>query len=316
MAAVNDRGPVEASVVEHRISLSSGKGSAGAARNDATVVEVSRAWPVSGYAAVGVTWARGHALAGTRLHVRTYAGSAWSSWHDLEAEDHDMPDAGTAEAAATTPGTAPLLIGDVDRVQVRVAAQSGDAPSGLSLSVIDPGSSPANAVLGAPELTTATTAARAPGDVPRPEIFSRAQWGADEDLRSGSPNYGSVQTTFVHHTVNANDYSTADVPAIMRSIYAYHTQSRGWSDIGYNVLVDRFGRLWEGRYGGLERNVIGAHTLNYNEEAFGVSAIGNFEEVRPSTRMKDALGSVLAGSSTRQVCPRRAPSRCRASASR
>ena len=293
VAAVVAPRTVPATVDQHRIPTASGEATSGSVRG-ATVVSVSRAWPVSGYAAVGVTWARGDELAATTLHVRTYDGDAWSSWHDLEAEDHDMPDAGTAEAAATQPGTAPLLIGEVDRVQVRVAARPGEAPRGLSLSVIDPGTSPADAGLRAPALTAPLTDAKALGDVSRPEIFSRAQWGADEDLRSGTPNFGSVQTTFVHHTVNANDYSADDVPAIMRSIYAYHTQSRGWSDIGYNVLVDRFGRLWEGRYGGLRRNVIGAHTLNYNEEAFGVSAIGNFEEVRPSSRMKDALGRVLA----------------------
>ena len=33
------------------------------------------------------------------------------------------------------------------------------------------------------------------------------------------------------------------MPALLRGIYAYHTQSRGWSDIGYNFLVDRFGTV-------------------------------------------------------------------------
>ena len=70
---------------------------------------------------------------------------------------------------------------------------------------------------------------------------------------------------FVHHTVNANDYTRDEVPGILRSIYAYHTQSRGWSDVGYNFLVDRFGRIWEGRYGGVDRPVVGAHTLGYND---------------------------------------------------
>ncbi len=69
----------------------------------------------------------------------------------------------------------------------------------------------------------------------------------------------------------------SQVPGILRSIYAYHTRSRGWSDIGYNFLVDRFGRIWEGRYGGVDRPVVGAHTLGYNDNAFAMSAIGNFE---------------------------------------
>ena len=130
---------------------------------------------------------------------------------------------------------------------------------------------------------------------PKPQIFSRAQWGADESLRdAGSLRYFEVHAGFVHHTVNANAYKKRDVPAILRGIYAYHTQSRGWSDVGYNFLVDRFGRVWEGRYGGVDRPVVGAHTLGYNDDSFAMSAIGNFEEVAPSQAMIEAYGAVFA----------------------
>ena len=109
---------------------------------------------------------------------------------------------------------------------------------------------------------------------PQPVIYSRAQWGADESIRGKSSlHYGDVHAGFVHHTVNANDYTRAEVPGIIRSIYAYHVKSRGWSDIGYNYLVDRFGRIWEGRYGGVDRPVVGAHTLGYNDDSF--AAVGH-----------------------------------------
>ena len=130
---------------------------------------------------------------------------------------------------------------------------------------------------------------------PKPQIFSRAQWGANESLRDpGSLRYNEVHAGFVHHTVNANNYKKRDVPAILRSIYAYHTQSRGWSDVGYNFLVDRFGRIWEGRFGGVGRPVVGAHTLGYNDDAFAMSAIGNFEEVKPSNALVEAYGALFA----------------------
>ncbi len=126
-------------------------------------------------------------------------------------------------------------------------------------------------------------------------IYSRAQWGADERMRDASSlHYGEVHAGFVHHTVNANDYTRAEVPGILRSIYAYHTQSRGWSDVGYNYLVDRFGRIWEGRYGGIDRPVVGAHTLNYNDYAFAMSAIGNYDIRQPSAAVLQAYGSLFA----------------------
>jgi len=109
-----------------------------------------------------------------------------------------------------------------------------------------------------------------------------------------SLHYFEVHAGFVHHTVNANDYTRAEVPGILRSIYAYHTQSRGWSDVGYNFLVDRFGRIWEGRYGGVDRPVVGAHTLGYNDYAFAMSAIGNYDIKRPSSAMVQAYGALFA----------------------
>ncbi|MCW2796377.1 FG-GAP-like repeat-containing protein, partial [Nocardioides sp.] len=130
---------------------------------------------------------------------------------------------------------------------------------------------------------------------PKPVIYSRAQWGADERMRDkASLHYFEVHAGFVHHTVNANDYTRAEVPGILRSIYAYHTQSRGWSDIGYNYLVDRFGRIWEGRYGGIDRPVVGAHTLGYNDYAFAMSAIGNYDIKKPSGAMVQAYGALFA----------------------
>ncbi len=111
---------------------------------------------------------------------------------------------------------------------------------------------------------------------------------------ASSLHYFEVHAGFVHHTVNTNNYTRDQVPALLRGIYAYHTQSRGWTDIGYNFVVDRFGRIWEGRYGGVDRPVVGAHTLNYNEYSFAMSALGNYDITEPSSAIVRAYGRLFA----------------------
>lgn len=88
-----------------------------------------------------------------------------------------------------------------------------------------------------------------------PAIIRCAAWGADERLRSFNPNctkpdYGTtIKMGFVHHTDSPNTYGPGDSAALVRSMYAYHVKSNRWFDLGYNFLVDRFGRTFEGRYG-------------------------------------------------------------------
>ncbi len=146
-----------------------------------------------------------------------------------------------------------------------------------------------------PPPPTASIDLSAASYTPKPVIYSRAQWGADERMRDKSSlHYYEVHAGFVHHTVNANNYTRDEVPGIIRSIYAYHTQSKGWSDIGYNFVVDRFGRIWEARYGGIDRPVVGAHTLGYNDYSFAMSAIGNYDIAAPSSAMVQAYGALFA----------------------
>ncbi|MBA2281869.1 MAG: N-acetylmuramoyl-L-alanine amidase, partial [Acidimicrobiia bacterium] len=68
------------------------------------------------------------------------------------------------------------------------------------------------------------------------------------------PDEEDVRFLLVHHSVNGNDYAAADVPALLADIFAFHTSpDRGWPDIAYNFFVDRFGGVWEGRSGSVER---------------------------------------------------------------
>ena len=130
----------------------------------------------------------------------------------------------------------------------------------------------------------------AQGAIPAaPQIISRAGWGADESLRNCGPEYARPRMGIIHHTVNPNGYSAAAAPGIVRGIYAFHTQGQGWCDIGYNFLVDRYGRVYEGRYGGIGRGVIGAHAAPFNTGSFGVAIIGDFTGAGPTGSSVAAL---------------------------
>jgi uncharacterized protein with LGFP repeats len=174
---------------------------------------------------------------------------------------------------------------------VRVDVPSGPAPQDVRVELVDPGESSADATMGqrSSPASTATAATR------QPAIISRAQWGADESIRTAAPSYASgVRVAYVHHTASSNDYTAEQAAAQVRGFYAYHVQSLGWSDIGYNFLVDRFGRVYEGRYGGIDRAVIGAHAGGFNTGSMGVSMIGTYSTVSPPAATLASVRDLLA----------------------
>ena len=236
---------------------------------------------------VGVTWPQGRLSEDDRVEYRVQDDGRWGTWTTMVvSEDDHAPDPGTAEAKGSRGGTDPYVVTG-DQVQVRVLSEKAGVTPDVRMDVIDPLTSPAD-----DDAVAVPGAASAAGV--QPTIYTRKQWGADESIRKGEPSYGTIKAGFVHHTVDANGYSSADVPAILRGIYSFHVKGRGWSDIGYNFLIDRFGRTWEGRYGGIDKPVIGAHTGGYNSQLFGAAAIGTYTTTTPPTAVLDAYRRLLA----------------------
>jgi hypothetical protein len=235
-----------------------------------------------------VTWAGEETLV---AWVRIRTDGAWSGWYQLPEADEHAPEPDSDEAQGARQGTDPLLVAESDAVQVRITAtdESGELPTDLRLDLVHAEQRPGDDDIEVEDPDTGgETNPHLPGDVeamgtPQPTISSRAAWGADESLREEPPDYGVVDGGFVHHTVSANNYTQAQVPSMLRSIYAYHVNGRGWNDIGYNFLVDKFGRIWEGRWGGISKPVIGAHTLGYNDDAFAMSALGTYTSTAPTS---------------------------------
>jgi N-acetylmuramoyl-L-alanine amidase len=128
-----------------------------------------------------------------------------------------------------------------------------------------------------------------------PSIVPRSGWGADEEIVRAKPVYApQLKLAVVHHTAGTNAYTRAQAAAIVRGIEVYHVQGNGWNDIGYNFLVDRYGTVYEGRGGGITRNVVGAHAEGFNQGTAGVALIGNFTAAKPTQAQQDALVKLLA----------------------
>jgi N-acetylmuramoyl-L-alanine amidase len=99
---------------------------------------------------------------------------------------------------------------------------------------------------------------------------------------------------FVHHTENPNGYSAGEVPAMLRAIYAFHRYVNGWNDIGYNFVIDLYGRIFEARAGGIDEPVVGAHAGGYNLLSSGVAILGSFMSVPISAAARTSLERLLA----------------------
>jgi hypothetical protein len=128
----------------------------------------------------------------------------------------------------------------------------------------------------------------------QPPIIARQAWAHGMALPRVAPAYGTVRMAFVHHTENPNGYSPAEVPAMLLAIFLFHRDVRGWNDIGYNFVVDLFGRVFEARAGGIDEPVVGAHAGGYNLVSTGVAVLGSFIGVPISHAAKATLERLLA----------------------
>ncbi len=233
------------------------------------------------------------------VRIRTSLdGHGWSPWYERSLEI--AADGRSAPRAFMDA----MWVGAGHYVQVGARADGTRAPTaldGVRLMAIDTdggdsiGGRAATvlrrvvATLAGVSLTPAASA-----DVVHPIWVTRAGWGADESLVSGTPQAAPVKVAFVHHSTGGNTYAPTDAPALVRGIYAYHTIGLGWSDIGYNFLIDRFGTIYVGRAGGPAQGVVGAQVYGFNTGSTGVSIIGTYTSEAPPVAAVTALEDLLA----------------------
>jgi N-acetylmuramoyl-L-alanine amidase len=214
-----------------------------------------------------------------RVFFRARGSKGWSRWHEADAEAEDLPDRNTDEARRLRGWRIgnPWWTGTSERIQIRTRGRVSRIRANYVWSPEEPMLDRALQIAGSPK------------------IILRQSWGANERIRRDNPDYAPVLlNAIVHHTAGAAGSSAARSAAIVRGIQIYHVLGNGWDDIGYNFLVDRFGQVFEGRWGGVERNVIGAHAQGFNTGSVGIAMIGTYARSGISAAARSALSRLIA----------------------
>ncbi|MGC9501209.1 peptidoglycan recognition protein family protein [Streptomyces sp. WG7] len=274
-AAGQESAPVKSEV--HRLALADkGRGEAALSRRD-----------TERFALLGVSWTDPTAtVEGTiQARARNAETGEWTEWKDLEP----YPALLDGRRAGARGSTEPIWVEASDGAEVRISdgAANGTLPAGLRLDLVDPGTTEADGASGTLNAEPAAFAQDVPpttpgpaSSAPQPAIVSRADWGADESLNDEGPIYlpdGKIRAAFVHHTTDA-EYDCSESAAVVRAIHVYHVKTNGWRDLGYNFLVDKCGKIFEGRQGGIDQPVMGAHTYGWNSQSTSVAFIGNYTQ--------------------------------------
>jgi hypothetical protein len=166
-------------------------------------------------------------------------------------------------------------------------------------------------------LPKAPTAAPKPSAraVSAPRIITRAEWGADESIRTSGRAFAPLRKLIVHHTASPNNPSNP--PGVVRDMYRYHVVDRGYADLGYNFVIDHRGNIYEGRWArnyapgeihdGEDEDGLGvmaAHAEGVNAGSCGVVLIGDFSSRQPTDAAVNALVQLLAWKASRhQIDP-------------
>jgi flagellar hook assembly protein FlgD len=202
----------------------------------------------------------------------------WSEWRTAAPEAEDAPDPGSEESERRRGWNlgSPYWTGAAVYIDYRTAGRVTKLRTHFLQSDVDAG-----------PVTTARAAA--------PSIIRRSQWGADESIVRAPPWYADrVRLAIVHHTAGTNSYSASQSAAIVRGIQRYHVLSNGWNDIGYNFLVDKYGQVFEGRRGGIDQPVGGAHAAGFNTGSTGIAVLGSYSSADITRSARSALVKLIA----------------------
>ena len=130
---------------------------------------------------------------------------------------------------------------------------------------------------------------------PLPTYVTRTQWACPQGqgLAAGVGVSSSLTHIIVHHSDGPN--TATDWNAVVLSIWNYHRNTNGWSDIGYNWLVAPNGVLYEGRgSNNVASFTTGAHFCGFNTTTMGVCMIGNYMTTNVTAAARNTLIDIAA----------------------
>jgi hypothetical protein len=246
--------------------------------------------PGRSFVLAGIQWAD---PAAARIELRARrTGGRWSPWAQGSVRGHepDRPAGGEVQSGE------PVWFGPADEVQLRSSGTVG----GVRVHFVAPDAVPRTAVSNGAMRRLVTDApyqlvnVNLPAGPGQPPIIARSAWAGTRHPPTSGPYYGAIDLAFVHHTENPNGYAPGAVPRMLVAIYDYHRFTRGYFDIAYNFIIDRWGRIWEARAGGVDQPVLGAHAGGYNSVSTGIAILGTFSSAPPSAAAVSALQTLLA----------------------
>jgi hypothetical protein len=249
---------------------------------------------------VGLRWRGDDDHVHLRVRVKRNGGK-WTRWQEMPTGSAEGPDRGQGESVREGV-TGPAWAGQSDWIQYR----SERRLPGVRLHFVNTTGTATAAdrrrtafrravnggVVALAKLPSALVA-DADAAEEQPPIVSRDGWNGDRCPPRDAPTYSEVNMAFVHHTVNLNDYSRSEAKAVVLGICRFHRNDRGWDDIGYNFLVDKYGTIYEGRAGGIDQPVMGAQAQGFNAQSTGIANIGTFEDVPQSPEAIESMAKLI-----------------------
>ena len=232
---------------------------------------------------IGLLWDGGE-VSELWLQVRD-PGGMWGDWLQVDVDADHAPDDQSGRF-----GSSPVFTGPATGARFAIEGN----PIGAEAMLLNTQGIAAQGAVPTPLSLTGPSYPPAPSWTGASFVKNRSEWDSAGCRKEGATtSYSSAKAIVIHHTAGSNSYTEAQVPGIIAGHCLFHVTGRGWDDIGYNFLIDKFGTVWEGRTGSKTSPVQGAHTGGFNSQTQGIAMMGNFDSIAPSDATITGLKAML-----------------------